>query len=130
MEAVIKREFLLAGLCCANCAAKIEREAGKISGVSRAVLDFAGQRLTVELAAPPAADVAAQTDKPSKLVDAIRIARQTVRIARQNIVFALGVKAVILVLGALGLASMWAAVFGDVGVTFIAVLNAMRALRA
>ncbi|MDR1069964.1 MAG: cadmium-translocating P-type ATPase [Gracilibacteraceae bacterium] len=81
-------------------------------------------------AAIEAADVVLMTDKPSKLVDAIRIARQTVRIARQNIVFALGVKAVILVLGALGLASMWAAVFGDVGVTFIAVLNAMRALRS
>ena len=57
------------------------------------------------------------------------IARKTVRIVRQNIVFALGVKGVVLVLGAFGAASMWAAVFADVGVAVIAILNAMRALR-
>jgi len=80
-------------------------------------------------AAIEAADVVLMTDEPSKLPAAIRIARRTGAIVRQNIVFALGVKAVILVLGALGITGIWAAVFGDVGVTFIAVLNAMRAMR-
>ena len=68
-------------------------------------------------------------DQPSKVATAIRIARRTLRIVRQNIVFALGVKAVVLLLGAMGLANMWAAVFADVGVSVIAILNAMRALR-
>jgi Cd2+/Zn2+-exporting ATPase len=80
-------------------------------------------------AAIEAADVVLMTDEPSKLVSAIRIARRTRTIVWQNIVFALGVKAVILVLGALGLATMWEAVFGDVGVAVIAILNAMRAMR-
>jgi Cd2+/Zn2+-exporting ATPase len=80
-------------------------------------------------AAIEAADVVLMTDEPSKLVTAVKIARKTRTIVWQNIVFALGVKGVILVLGALGIATMWAAVFGDVGVALIAVLNAMRALR-
>ena len=76
-----------------------------------------------------AADIVLMDDRPSKIPLAIRIARRTLRIVRQNIVFALGVKAVILLLGALGLAGMWEAVFADVGVSVIAILNAMRALR-
>ncbi len=80
-------------------------------------------------AAIEAADVVLMTDEPSKLPEAIQIARKTHRIVWQNIIFALGVKAVILVLGALGIATMWAAVFGDVGVAVIAILNALRALR-
>jgi Cd2+/Zn2+-exporting ATPase len=80
-------------------------------------------------AAVEAADVVLMTDEPSKVAEAIRIAKNTRAIVWQNIVFALGVKAVILVLGALGIATMWAAVFGDVGVALIAVLNAMRAMR-
>lgn len=80
-------------------------------------------------AAIEAADVVLMTDEPSKLPEAIQIARKTHRIVWENIIFALGVKAVILVLGALGIATMWAAVFGDVGVAVIAILNAMRALR-
>jgi Cd2+/Zn2+-exporting ATPase len=80
-------------------------------------------------AAIEAADVVLMTDEPSKLPAAIQIARKTHRIVWQNIIFALGVKAVILVLGAFGIATMWAAVFGDVGVAVIAILNAMRALR-
>ena len=80
-------------------------------------------------AAIEAADVVLMTDEPSKLVTAIRLARKTRNIVWQNIVFALGVKAVILVLGALGIATMWEAVFGDVGVAVIAILNAMRMLR-
>jgi Cd2+/Zn2+-exporting ATPase len=79
-------------------------------------------------AAIEAADVVLMTDEPSKAAEAVRIARRTRIIVWQNIIFALGVKAVILVLGALGIATMWAAVFGDVGVTLIAVLNAMRSL--
>lgn len=80
-------------------------------------------------AAIEAADVVLMTDEPSKLVAAIRIARKTRGIVWQNIAFALGVKAVILVLGAAGIATMWEAVFGDVGVTVIAIFNAMRAMR-
>ncbi|MDR2482922.1 MAG: cadmium-translocating P-type ATPase [Treponema sp.] len=80
-------------------------------------------------AAIEAADVVLMTDEPSKIAGAIVIARKTRRIVRQNIIFALGVKAVILVLGALGIATMWEAVFGDVGVAVIAILNAMRAMR-
>jgi Cd2+/Zn2+-exporting ATPase len=79
-------------------------------------------------AAIEAADVVLMTDEPSKAAEAVRIARRTRVIVWQNIIFALGVKGVILVLGALGIATMWAAVFGDVGVTLIAVLNAMRSL--
>ncbi len=81
-------------------------------------------------AAIEAADIVLMDDKPSKIALAIRIARKTMRIVRQNIVFALGVKAVILLLGALGHANMWEAVFADVGVSVLAILNAMRALRA
>jgi Cd2+/Zn2+-exporting ATPase len=80
-------------------------------------------------AAIEAADVVLMTDEPTKIVTAIRIARKTKQIVAQNIVFALGVKAVILILGAFGVATMWEAVFGDVGVAVIAVLNAMRTMR-
>ncbi len=81
-------------------------------------------------AAIEAADAVIMDDNPSKIVLAIKIARKTLAIVKQNIVFALGVKGVILLLGALGFAGMWAAVFADVGVCVIAVLNAMRALKA
>lgn len=80
-------------------------------------------------AAIEAADVVIMTDEPSKIAVAMQISRKTLRIAHQNIVFALGVKAVVLALGAAGIASMWAAVFADVGVAVLAILNAMRALR-
>ena len=81
-------------------------------------------------AAIEAADIVLMDDKPSKLAHAIRIARRTLSIVKQNIVFALAVKLLVLVLSALGLANMWAAVFADVGVSVLAILNAMRALRA
>ena len=81
-------------------------------------------------AAIEAADVVLMDDKPSKIAVAIRIARKTLSIVRQNIVFALGVKLLVLVLGAVGRANMWGAVFADVGVSVLAILNAMRALRA
>ena len=80
-------------------------------------------------AAIEAADVVLMDDKPSKISLAIRIARKTMRIVWQNIIFALAVKIGILVLAALGIANMWLAVFGDVGVAMIAILNAMRAMR-
>ena len=80
-------------------------------------------------AAIEAADVVLMTDEPSKIAAVMKIARKTIGIANQNIVFALGVKFLVLVLGALGYANMWAAVFADVGVSVIAILNAIRAMR-
>ena len=80
-------------------------------------------------AAIEAADVVLMTDEPGKLVEAIGIARETRKIVVQNIVFALGIKGIFLVLGALGMVGMWIAVFGDVGVALLAVLNAMRILK-
>jgi len=80
-------------------------------------------------AAIEAADVVLMTDEPMKLAEAIRLARETRKIVVQNIVFALGIKAVFLVLGALGMVGMWLAVFADVGVALIAVFNAMRILK-
>lgn len=81
-------------------------------------------------AAIEAADVVLMDDKPSKIAVAVRIARRTIRIARQNVWFAIGVKVSILALAAAGLGTMWMAVFADVGVTVLAVFNAMRALSA
>ena len=80
-------------------------------------------------AAIEAADIVLMDDKPSKIASAIRIARKTMRIVWQNIVFALGVKFAVLVLAAVGLATMWLAVFADVGVAVLAILNAMRCMR-
>ena len=81
-------------------------------------------------AAVEAADVVIMNDEPSKIAQAIRISKKTLKIVRQNIVFALGVKLLVLVMGAEGIATMWDAVFADVGVSVIAILNAMRALKA
>jgi len=80
-------------------------------------------------AAIEAADIVIMTDEPAKIAQAMRISKKTLRIVKQNIVFAIGVKVLVLVLAALGMASMWAAVFADVGVAFLAILNAMRALK-
>ena len=79
-------------------------------------------------AAIEAADVVLMTDEPSKIAAVMKIARKTIRIANQNIVFALGIKFLVLILGAIGKANMWAAVFADVGVSIIAILNAIRAM--
>ena len=79
-------------------------------------------------AAIEAADVVLMTDEPKKIATAIDIARKTMRIAWQNIIFAIGIKGIVLVLGALGYAGLWAAIFADVGVTILAIFNAMRAL--
>lgn len=80
-------------------------------------------------AAIEAADVVIMTDEPSKIAQAMRISKRTLAIVKQNIVFAIGVKVLVLLLAAVGIASMWAAVFADVGVAVIAILNAMRALK-
>ena len=81
-------------------------------------------------AAIEAADVVLMTDEPRRLVSLLALARRTVRIARENIALAIGIKAAVLLLGALGWVNLWAAIFADVGVTLLAVLNAMRAMRA
>ena len=144
----MKRIFLLKGLDCPNCSAKIEKEVGELDGVQSSVVNLMKQTLTINDApvlaradvgiamggldsdaAIEAADVVLMTDEPSKLVDAIDVAKATKQIVMQNIVIALGIKSVFLILGALGIAGMWEAVFGDVGVTIIAVLNAMRILK-
>ena len=80
-------------------------------------------------AAIEAADIVLMNDKPSKISDAINISKKTLKIVYQNIIFALTVKIVILILGSVGLANMWAAVFADVGVSVIAILNAMRCMK-
>ena len=79
-------------------------------------------------AAIEAADIVIMDDKPSKIADAIAISRKTLRIVHQNIVFALGIKALVMILALFNIATMWMGVFADVGVAFIAILNAMRAL--
>ena len=80
-------------------------------------------------AAIEAADVVLMDDDPTKIALAMKISMKTLRIVRENIVFALFVKAICLILGALGIANMWIAIFADVGVMVIAVINATRALR-
>lgn len=79
-------------------------------------------------AAIEAADVVIMTDEPSKIATSMKISKKTLKIAHQNIVFAIGIKIIVLILSAFGIATMWAAIFADVGVTIIAVLNAFRAL--
>jgi len=80
-------------------------------------------------AAIEAADVVLMTDEPSKIITAINIGKKTKMIVTQNIIFAIGVKLLVLLLGALGIASMWAAVFADIGVSVLAILNSLRILR-
>ena len=84
-----------------------------------------GQDIAIE-----AADLVIMSDNLEKLPEAVLIARKTINISWQNIIFALGVKGLILILGLLGFANMWLAVFADVGVAVIAILNSMRALKA
>ena len=81
-------------------------------------------------AAIEAADIVLMDDQPSKIAQAMRISKKTLRIVKQNIVFALGIKGIMLIMGAFGVANMWEAVFADVGVSVIAILNASRALKA
>ncbi len=79
-------------------------------------------------AAIEAADIVIMTDEPSKISTAMQISKKTLNVVRQNIIFSLAVKFLVLILGAFGIASMWAAVFADVGVSVIAILNAIRVL--
>ena len=80
-------------------------------------------------AAIEAADVVIMDDKPSKILDAVKIGRKTMTVVYQNIIFAIGIKVIFLILGILGVMTMWGAVFADVGVTFITILNALRILK-
>ena len=80
-------------------------------------------------AAIESADVVIMTDEPSKIVDAIQLSKKTMRIVKENIIFAIFVKILVLILSALGISTMWEAVFADVGVTIISVINALRVLR-
>ena len=80
-------------------------------------------------AAIEAADIVIMTDEPSKIAEGIKISKKTNKIVWQNIVFALGVKIIVMLLGTLGMATMWEAVFADVGVAVLAILNSMRALK-
>ena len=79
-------------------------------------------------AAIEAADVVIMNDEPSKIIDAIKLSRKTMKIVKQNIIFAICIKIIVLFLCAIGIASMWMAVFGDVGVSIIAILNSLRML--
>ena len=90
--------------------------------------DEKSERRSGSDAAIEAADIVLMDDDPLKISKAIRISRKCLRIVYENIYFAIGVKVVCLILGALGIANMWAAIFADVGVMVIAVLNAIRAL--
>ena len=114
MEVVMKRVYTLKGLDCPNCSAKIEKEVGELDGVHSSV-NLMKQTLTVSISP----NIASTND----------VAKATKAIVMQNIVIALGIKSIFLILGAMGIAGMWEAVFGDVGVTIIAVLNAMRILK-
>ena len=81
-------------------------------------------------AAIEAADIVIMTDEPSKIARAMEISKKTLTIVKQNIVFAIGIKVLVLILAAVGIASMWLAIFADVGVAFLAILNAMRTLKS
>ena len=83
-----------------------------------------GQEAAIE-----AADVVLMTDEPSKIVESIKIAKKTIRIVKENIAFAIFVKILVLILTGIGVSNMWQAVFADVGVSIIAILNALRALK-
>ena len=80
-------------------------------------------------AAIEVADIVIMTDEPSKLANAIKISKKTMQIVKENIIFAITVKILVLLLSAIGIATMWAAVFADVGVSVIAIINALRILR-
>ena len=80
-------------------------------------------------AAIEAADIVIMTDEPERIIDAIKISKKTIRIVMENIIFAIGVKVIVLILGALGITNMWEAVFADVGVSIIAIINSLRTLK-
>ena len=80
-------------------------------------------------AAIEAADIVIMTDEPSKIAEAINVSKRTMKIVKENIIFALTVKVLVLILASLGIATMWAAIFADVGVSVLAILNALRILK-
>ena len=75
-----------------------------------------------------AADIVLMTDEPSKIVDTIKLSKRTMKIVKENIIFAISIKVLVLILSAIGISTMWEAVFADVGVSIIAILNALRVL--
>lgn len=125
---VAKVEELLAGLKEKDKLAFVGDGINDAPVLSRADIGIAMGSMGSD-AAIEAADIVLMDDDPSKIADVVRISRKTMSIVKQNIVFALGVKAIVLILGALGMANMWEAVFADVGVSVLAILNAMRALK-
>ena len=127
-DKVVKVEELLSGRSRGRTLAFVGDGINDAPVLARADVGIAMGALGSD-AAIEAADVVLMDDKPSKVATAVKIARRTLRIARQNTWFAIGVKLLVLILAACGIATMWMAVFADVGVTVLAVLNAMRALR-
>ena len=128
-DKVMKVEELLEGLSEGEKLAFVGDGINDAPVLSRADIGIAMGSMGSD-AAIEAADVVLMDDNPLKIASVIRIARKTLKIVKQNIVFALGVKALILILGAAGIANMWAAVFADVGVAVIAILNSMRVLQS
>ncbi|MCH1952816.1 heavy metal translocating P-type ATPase [Enterocloster sp. OA13] len=124
---VAKVEELLAGLHGKDKLAFVGDGINDAPVLSRADIGIAMGSMGSD-AAIEAADIVLMDDDPSKISDVVRISRKTMSIVKQNIIFALGVKAIVLLMGAFGMANMWEAVFADVGVSVIAILNAMRAL--
>ena len=124
---VAKVEELLAGLHGKDKLAFVGDGINDAPVLSRADIGIAMGSMGSD-AAIEAADIVLMDDDPSKISDVVRISRRTMSIVKQNIIFALGVKAIVLLMGAFGMANMWEAVFADVGVSVIAILNAMRAL--
>lgn len=126
-EKVAKVEELLAGMTGKDKLAFVGDGINDAPVLSRADIGIAMGSMGSD-AAIEAADIVLMDDDPAKIADVVRISRKTMSIVKQNIAFALGVKAVVLLMGAFGIATMWEAVFADVGVSVIAILNAMRAL--
>ena len=123
-------------ILCGTIIGTILEKTGAALTMANAILKLVGKKNSVVAmgamgsdAAIEAADVVLMDDDPLKISKAIRISRKCLRIVYENIVFALGIKGLCLVLGAMGIANMWAAIFADVGVMVIAVLNAIRALQ-
>ena len=124
---VAKVEALLAGMQGKDKLAFVGDGINDAPVLSRADIGIAMGSMGSD-AAIEAADIVLMDDDPSKISDVVRISRKTMSIVKQNIIFALGVKAIVLLMGAFGMANMWEAVFADVGVSVIAIINAMRAL--